>query len=395
MKLHKIIRNLLTATLVSAVALSSISCSSGNNNEETTTTTASPSIAFEELLSNSTSNNIAETGESDTTTPQTIEASAFTEINGYQVGALLGRQYTFAGENIPLYISDFYIMNAFMDLSGYASAGYFPATEDGHLDLSAEYSYQEGQTGPYSTFADFLLDYAERNLATCYVLYTIASNEGFEVSDDVNTAIDNIIAGIENEYAPAREVTAEEYISMYYGDNLNEETLRSCLEFNMLQDEYINNYVENYELSDEDMEAISYPYVRYALFYAPAGSDEESLSTAEANANTLFADCNGDIDAMAELADACVNAGTCMETGAISVPMGVMVPAFEAWAWDEARTEGELDVIFSQEYGYFVVGYLGVEVDTDGIRDYAYSTLNELVESTLNTEGYEFEFTYE
>ena len=44
-----------------------------------------------------------------------------------------------------------------------------------------------------------------------------------------------------------------------------------------------------------------------------------------------------------------------------------MVPKFEEWAYEEERTEGELDIIYAPEYGYFVVGYLGLKEQSEDI----------------------------
>ena len=141
--------------------------------------------------------------------------------------------------------------------------------------------------------------------------------------------------------------------------------------------------------SDEQIAEYSYPLVRYALFSAPADTaTEEDLEVAREYAEALVEEAAGDLDVFYNLGQAAFEAGTCAQCSDISVPVGRTVPAFEEWAWDEARTEGEIGVIYAPEYGYFAVGYLGVEPDEDAISQIAVGDLGDYVSSLIGTEGY-------
>ena len=83
-------------------------------------------------------------------------------------------------------------------------------------------------------------------------------------------------------------------------------------------------------------------------------------------------------------------AGTVFETSDILVPKGQMVPAFEAWAY-ETHEVGDLDVIKSDEYGYFVVGYLGmVERSQDELDNVALGALSQEISGIIDSGVYEF-----
>ena len=75
------------------------------------------------------------------------------------------------------------------------------------------------------------------------------------------------------------------------------------------------------------------------------------------------------IDDLTGLAQSAQEMGTVYDQGDIAVPKGQMVPKFEEWAYEEGRTIGELDVIYAPEYGYFVVGYLGLQPQSQDVLD--------------------------
>jgi hypothetical protein len=66
-----------------------------------------------------------------------------------------------------------------------------------------------------------------------------------------------------------------------------------------------------------------------------------------------------------------------------------MVPAFEKWAYGAERKEGEMDVIYSDEYGYFCVGYNGlVELDDSEKKDMASNALNAEIDAAVKAGQY-------
>lgn len=333
---------------------------------------------------------------SDVDPSDTVETTAF-DINDYSFDTIYGSQlpeylnvqYYFNGQEVPLAESNFYFINAYLELTEYAGYGYYPANEDGFLDLEAEIDYGEGEEGKYSTYSEFFVEYSERMLASTCAICKLANEKGLTLSTDTLDAIDSMIEELDVENAQPNGVTLDEYLALYYGDSCTAEAFRNVMIDYYLADLYTTQFMDEYQPDEETAAAYTYPVVRYALFSAPADTaTEEDLDNARQMAEALVEAAGGDIDMLLTLGQASVDAGSCAQCSDISVPRGRTVQAFEDWAWDEARTDGELDVIYAEEYGYFAVGFVGNQLDQDSLSDMAVSALGDYVSSLLGTEGY-------
>lgn len=305
------------------------------------------------------------------------EPQSFEELYATQLTSYLDHQYYFDGMTIPKTESNFYFINSFLDLSGYANMGYYPATTLGYIDLAAEYSGDE-----YATYGDYFVKYAENTLETTYILYTKATAEGVTLSQETKDAIDQMIENIKNEKAVPSGKNLDDYLQFYYGPGNDEATFRQNLDRYYLADAYSKTYCENYQFTDEERNV---PNIRYALFYAPETADQSAKDDALAAATAMKDSCSS-IDDLSGLAQSAQEAGTVYDQGDIDVPRGRTVPKFEEWAYEEGRTNGELDVIYAPEYGYFVVGYIGLKEQSKDVLDqYALQQLTkELMEEVDN-----------
>ena len=311
---------------------------------------------------------------------ETTQELTFETMYGSQIGGYLGHQYTFEGEPIPTYVTDFYFINAFMELSNYAYYGSAPATSEGYIDLSVEFG------GDYATFGDYYVAYAENTIESTMIVCKMAEEEDISLTDETMTAIDDMIESLAIESAAPQGMTLDEYLQLYFGPEMTEDAFRETLEMYYLAEAYSEDYCEKYAFTDEEKYV---PNIRYALFYAPTGSSEDTLAQAEADANALLADC-ADINDMQTKAQELLAAGTVFETNDILVPKGQMVPAFEAWAY-ETHEVGDLDVIKSDEYGYFVVGFLGMEERSqDELDTVALGALSQEISDIIDSGVYEF-----
>ena len=305
------------------------------------------------------------------------EPQSFEELYATQLTSYLDHQYYFDGMTIPKTESNFYFINSFLDLSGYANMGYYPATTLGYIDLAAEYSGDE-----YATYGDYFVKYAENTLETTYILYTKATAEGVTLSQETKDAIDQMIENIKNEKAVPSGKNLDDYLQFYYGPGNDEATFRQNLDRYYLADAYSKTYCDNYQFTDEERNV---PNIRYALFYAPETADQSAKDDALAAATAMKDSCSS-IDDLSGLAQSAQEAGTVYDQGDIDVPRGRTVPKFEEWAYEEGRTNGELDVIYAPEYGYFVVGYIGLKEQSKDVLDqYALQQLTkELMEEVDN-----------
>ena len=288
------------------------------------------------------------------------EPQSFEELYATQLTAFLDHQYYFDGEAIPKPEANFYFINAFLDLSGYASMGYYPATTIGYIDLAAEYYGDE-----YATYGDYFVKYAENSIESTFILAARAKAENVTLSEDTLKAIDDMMKNIESEKAANSDMTLDEYLQFYYGPGNDEATFRKNLERYYLADAYSKVYCENYPFTDEEK---NIPNVRYALFYAPETAEQSVKDQALAAATAMKDSCTT-VDDIKGLAESGQEAGTVYDQGDISVSRGQTVSNFEAWVYGEGRAVGDLDVIYAPEYGYFVVGYLGVKEQSADVLD--------------------------
>ena len=305
------------------------------------------------------------------TTPQT-----FRDVYGDQLLNYLDHQYYFDGQTISVFESNFYFINSFLDLSNYANMGYYPMTNTMYIDLAAAC-----ESADYATYGDYYLYYAEHELLYSLIVAARADAEGVKLSDDTQADIDAMFDNIRNGSAASSGMTLDEYFQLYYGPGMDEATFRQVLERYYLVYAYMDEYAKNYQFEESEM----YPNIRYALFYAPETASQEDKDSALGYAQEMLDAC-ASIDDITGLAEAGQETGIVYDQGDISVPIGKTVADFEAWAHGEDRYEGEMDIIYAPEYGYFVVGYLGLIGDSQVAMD----ALSAEVEAEIEGEVHEF-----
>ncbi len=344
------------------------------------------------------------------TTAPTIDYSeySFETMYGSQLINYLNHQYYFEGQPIPMAESNFYFIDAFLSLTRMATYGQFPLTAEGYIDLSAAVTTEipddgiseEGQT--YATYGDYFVEYSERMLESTYIINSLAAAENITLSEETIATIDETINTTFTQNAQAGGISVDDYLKLFYGESCDVETMRTIMYNYKLADMYTAEYIENYEFADED---IMVPNVRYALFYAPEEPQENEVVDAELQeslANELYDNCYNDETESYDMELFAVygtfsqtqyNNGEdgCRQYGEVPVERGTMVPAFEDWAYDESREEGDIEVIYAPEYGYFVVGYLGLtEIAQEEQEEMAVSALGEYVTGLITDGSYSF-----
>ena len=280
-----------------------------------------------------------------------VEPVTFDGFYGPQLANYMDHQYYFDGEEIPLAESNVYFINCFQDFDRYVFYGYYPSTALGHLDLA-----EKCDSGlKYETYGDLFVSYAEESLETDLVICARAKEEGVVLTDETRQEIDTIMVNVAND-AASSNMSFDEYIQTYYWKGITEQSFRMILEQLYLVDQYRKSYYETY--IEENKEPLV-PYVRYALFYAPDTAESADKEKALERANALKDSCK-DLNDLEELALAAQDLGTVYETGDFAVFEG-SDPITEKWAYDEERAEGDIDIIYDPDWGYTVVGYLGLQ----------------------------------
>ena len=157
-----------------------------------------------------------------------------------------------------------------------------------------------------------------------------------------------------------------------------------------MADLYTQEFVDNYEFDESE---IMVPQVRYTLYQAPADSvTEEEDAAAEAAATALLETADGDVDTFTVEAALAYTNGETVDYGDIAVPNdGSLDPVFTEWAWDESREVGDIDMIYSEDFEYFVLTYLGeTEIDQSSKDQIAVQAMSQLVSDAINNNEYEF-----
>lgn len=315
---------------------------------------------------------------------QSVETVYGTQLPGY-----LNHQYYFEGNPIPLTESNFYFIDTFTELTTYAGY-YYPATADGYIDLAASIDSASAtdELSQYQTYGDFFVSYSEQMLESACIIQKRANEEGLVLPEEQLTQIDSVIEQINTSAAQAN-LTADEYLSIYYGEGTTVDAFRQTITNYYLADLYTQEFIDNYEFDEAE---ITVPNIRYALFSANEGMTEEEIAAAEANANQVFEEAGGDMDIFAVSGALAFTNGTAADYGEIGVPNDGSIDAvFTEWAWDPERQEGDIELIYSPSFGYFIVGYVGTtEIDQSAKEQLAVSHLSEEISSAIDNNEYEF-----
>ena len=323
------------------------------------------------------------TGESTTATFD-ISKMSFDTMYGNQLPDFLNHQYEYNGEKIPLAESNFYFLQTFIQLSQYAVYGYYPATSAGYIDLAA--SYGEGEQK--KTYSEYFIQQAEDYLHSTYIFVERAKAAGLKLSDEDKKSIDDEINNMIEQQAKPAGVSLDVILKLYFGPACDEKAYRSILENATLAGKYQDKFVSEYKIPEDKLMV---PNVRYALFTAPGSSaSEDDKKKAETAANDLLKKCKT-VEDLKTNAEAGKKDGSIYDEGTLSVPKGKLTSSFEDWAYDAARKEGEMGVIYSEDYGYFVVGYLGkVKLDEDEQQSLASDDLNTEIENEMKANKHNF-----
>ena len=323
------------------------------------------------------------TGESTTSTFD-ISNLSFDTMYGNQLPDFLNHEYEYNGEKIPLAESNYYFLLTFLQLSQYAAYGYYPATPLGYLDLAA--TYKDGDKE--KSYGDYFVKQAEDYLHSTYIFVERAKAAGIKLTDDDKKAIEDEVKERTEQQAKPAGVSLDVILKLYFGPQCDEKAYRSILENATLAGKYSEKYVKDYKIPEEQLMV---PNIRYALFYAPgASATEDEKKKAEAAANDLLKKCKN-VEDLKTQAEEGQKAGTVYEQGTLSVPKGKMVSAFEDWAYGASRKEGEMGIISSQEYGYFVVGYMGkVKLDEEDQEQLANDAMNTEIENEMKANKHGF-----
>lgn len=310
-----------------------------------------------------------------------LKDMTFESLYGTQIGDFLGRKYTFDGKEIPRILSDYAILNEFSEITSYAVQGYAPVTSEGFLDMYANYEGEE-----FETYGAFVVDFAQNMLESQCIMVKMANDAGITLPQEQLDMIEDDIKQLQ-EQLDKEGVTMEQFLSIMYGEGTTVDEIRELMKTQALAEYYTSIYIQNYQFTEDE---IMRPKIRYALYSAPQGTDQETLDAQKAKAQALMEECNGNLDSFEVLGSAAQTNGEVHQYGEI-IEAGNTVQNFQIWANDSARKEGDFDVIYAPEYGYFVVAYAGLgEVDETTKQDIATKALMNSISADEESGKYSF-----
>jgi|LSQX01.3.fsa_nt_gb hypothetical protein len=272
------------------------------------------------------------------------------DVYGEEMMKNLNKTFTISGKNVDKSEYNFYYINAFTELSTYASYGYYPATSEGLIDLSANCDLLYPETG---TWSDYLNDYVEREIQKSYMIEGLAKAENITLSEDTIESLAGNADAIKQTAATAG-LDADAYIGQYFGQEMTLDLYQSIMYRYYLAGYYIEQYVSAYEFSESD---ISLPTVRHILIAADSDADEATLTEAREKAEALLEEIDN-YDNMVVVGDRELRDGNAAESAEYTVSRGRMVPEFEEWCFDEGRVEGDKGIV-QTTYGFHVMYFVG------------------------------------
>ena len=328
------------AIILSAAVAASIvaGCSQTTETPGTAAAPVSETTAAATLPSETT------TAETEYKTPESAE-----ELYGDQIMNYLDHQYYFNGQPVPVWESNYYIMETFHSLSQYAGSADFPVTTLGCLDLAAEYPGEE-----FATYGDYFIKQAEDTIESRCILCQRAADEGLTLSDETYANIEANIEAWRSSVAQL-DLTLDEYFQIVFGPSIDETSYRKVSEVESLADEYVTFYYQGYQV----------PQIRYVFFPAADTAEQDVKDAASKAASEMKDACESDLDKLNELAETALNAGTDLNYGDLDITYEEFPLNLEEWAWSEERAVGDIDIVYEPELGYFIVGFLGTTADTE------------------------------
>ena len=140
-----------------------------------------------------------------------------------------------------------------------------------NLDLSKPLGEQEYPEG--GTWADHFMNMALENAKSNYAIYDLAKSEGYTLSEDEQTALDENLNYM-NMYATMYGYNnLTDYLRMLYGNGANEKSYKDYMTRSSIATAYYNDHYDTLTYEDADIRAYeedkfnNYSSYNYALYY--------------------------------------------------------------------------------------------------------------------------------
>lgn len=285
-------------------------------------------------------------------------------INGHKITpAMLNYHYRTAYTNLANQMGDF-----------------FSYMVDPSKPLDEQYYDEAAGT----TWADALTDQALQSASASYAIYDEAVANGFALTDDDKTQIDQSIDMLDA-YAKAYSFnSANAFLAAQYGTGCNTKNYREYLEFSTLVTNYARHINDSFTYTDEqlkseyDADPTKYDTVKYRLFTVTDSlfeetEDEDALKQQEEQMAREMAEASaqnetGFITAALKNAPENMKESYQDDNYTLRTANGsdACVKELSDWLYDTARLEGDSTYV-EYDSGYYVAYYISRDAHDYGM----------------------------
>ena len=207
------------------------------------------------------------------------------------------------------------------------------------------------------TWFDYFLVSTKLYAEQFIVLSEVASSEGISLTDEEKAEIDEGINQIKD-YCKSNNITIDEYFDNYYGNGVDEESVRHVMDICFKASSYYNKIYNGYTFTDEeitnyinenlaDEEDYKYVNVRHILVKTEDEAKEllnEILKEEDVEKAFSLAAAENTLD------------GGSKNTGGLyeNIYKGQMVETFENWCFDKSRKVGDTGIVEST-HGFHIM----------------------------------------
>lgn len=258
----------------------------------------------------------------------------------------------------------------------------------GLFGLSTDYlsNVKNDGTTYDATWADLLVDVAQKNATSALAVYQEAKKAGYELDDETKADIEEEIETFKG-YAKNNELSLNDFLARVYGEGCNEKSYREYLEITHIASAYPNSltysdeeldarYAESPETFDK---ATYYLYTVNASDYVESTTDEEGTTSTPEPTDTERDKANEAAEAFAEKFDEAdekvkANADQTQETVKSSSTEDAAKWLFETakagdvklFASEDGNTYYVLKLIDKADYDTFDLLYFSMDKPSEG-----------------------------
>ena len=259
----------------------------------------------------------------------------------------------------PAEFNYFYQDSYYSIYSTYSSYGIWSYMVDTSSPIEDQ-DYDDDQT-----WSEYLTQSALDNAMSAYALYDAAEQEGFQIDEDTQAAIDSVRESLETYAESGDYKDVDDYLEDYYGKGASLESYMNYYTVQQTASAYATYKEASFEYTDDELSTyyednhLDFDKVDYRL-YTVSGTDDTAKETAE----TMLASLDGTEKSFADAAyeaadedsketyedeDATLHSSTSYSS--------VSSSDYGDWLFSEARVEGESEM-FTTDSGYSIVMFV-------------------------------------